>query len=195
MPPGTIGDKTMYLNYEFRLEYAQDLPQPRFLSGGLAKAPSAEGRWAADGRHGRKHDGRIPIRAVRRTVILIARSSNVGWCRALGEAHQIRMPGGLEIPIDRVRRKSTDVTRTPASAKDILIWWASPKARHHPTFRIREARRGFQAPRLVTVSRIFCSRDWSQLPSHPRRDDRRRRPATQPPGSGAGRPALLRPRP
>ena len=39
VPPGTVGDKTMYLTYEFRLEYARDLPQPRFLSGGLAEAP------------------------------------------------------------------------------------------------------------------------------------------------------------
>ena len=46
---GTIGDKTMYLNYEFRLEYARDLPQPRFVSGGLREAPiggGAMGAWA-----------------------------------------------------------------------------------------------------------------------------------------------------
>ena len=39
VPPGTIGEKTMYLNYEFRLEYARDLPQPTFLSGGLREGP------------------------------------------------------------------------------------------------------------------------------------------------------------
>jgi hypothetical protein len=43
VPRGTIGDKTMYLNYEFRLEYAKELPQPRFLSGGLAEAPIGGG--------------------------------------------------------------------------------------------------------------------------------------------------------
>jgi hypothetical protein len=39
----TIGDKTMYLNYEFRLEYARDIPQPRFVSGGLREAPIGGG--------------------------------------------------------------------------------------------------------------------------------------------------------
>ncbi len=39
VPPGTIGEKTMYLNYEFRMEYARDLPQPRFVSGGLNEGP------------------------------------------------------------------------------------------------------------------------------------------------------------
>jgi hypothetical protein len=43
VPPGTIGDKTMYLNYEFRLEYSRDLPQPRFVSGGLREAPIGGG--------------------------------------------------------------------------------------------------------------------------------------------------------
>jgi hypothetical protein len=43
VPQGTIGDKTMYLNYEFRLEYARDLPQPRFISGGLKEAPIGGG--------------------------------------------------------------------------------------------------------------------------------------------------------
>jgi hypothetical protein len=43
VPPGTIGEKTMYLNYEFRLEYARDLPQPRFVSGGLREAPIGGG--------------------------------------------------------------------------------------------------------------------------------------------------------
>jgi Domain of unknown function (DUF4139)/N-terminal domain of unknown function (DUF4140) len=43
VPQGTVGDKPMDLNYEFRLEYAKDLPQPRFLSGGLAEAPIGGG--------------------------------------------------------------------------------------------------------------------------------------------------------
>jgi hypothetical protein len=43
VPKETIGDKTMYLNYEFRLEYARDLPQPRFISGGLREAPIGGG--------------------------------------------------------------------------------------------------------------------------------------------------------
>jgi hypothetical protein len=43
LPQGTIGDKTLYLNYELRLEYARDLPQPRFLSGGLREGPIGGG--------------------------------------------------------------------------------------------------------------------------------------------------------
>ena len=43
VPQGTVGDKTMYLNYEFRLEYARDLPQPHFLSGGLREGPIVGG--------------------------------------------------------------------------------------------------------------------------------------------------------
>lgn len=43
VPQGTIGDKTIYLNYEFRLEYARDLPQPRFISGGLRESPIGGG--------------------------------------------------------------------------------------------------------------------------------------------------------
>ena len=39
VPPGTVGEKTIYLNYQFRLEYARDLPQPRFVSGGLGEQP------------------------------------------------------------------------------------------------------------------------------------------------------------
>jgi Domain of unknown function (DUF4139)/N-terminal domain of unknown function (DUF4140) len=49
VPQGTIGDKTMYLTYEFRLEYAKDLPQPRFLSGGLAEAPIGGGAMGGMG--------------------------------------------------------------------------------------------------------------------------------------------------
>jgi hypothetical protein len=47
--PGTIGDKAMYLTYEFRLEYAKDLPQPRFLSGGLGEAPIGGGAMGGMG--------------------------------------------------------------------------------------------------------------------------------------------------
>jgi len=43
VPQGTIGDKTMYLNYEFRLEYARTLPQPRFVPGGLREGPIGGG--------------------------------------------------------------------------------------------------------------------------------------------------------
>ncbi len=39
VPGNTVGDKPLSLTYEFRLEYARDLPQPRFLSGGLGEAP------------------------------------------------------------------------------------------------------------------------------------------------------------
>ncbi len=49
VPPGTIGEKTMYLNYEFRLEYARDLPQPRFVSGGLREAPIGGGAMGGMG--------------------------------------------------------------------------------------------------------------------------------------------------
>jgi hypothetical protein len=49
VPPGTVGDKTMYLNYEFRLEYARDLPQPRFVSGGLREAPIGGGAMGGMG--------------------------------------------------------------------------------------------------------------------------------------------------
>jgi hypothetical protein len=33
----------MDLNYEFRLEYARDLPRPRFDSGGLGEDPIGRG--------------------------------------------------------------------------------------------------------------------------------------------------------
>jgi uncharacterized protein (TIGR02231 family) len=47
VPRGTVGDKTMYLNYEFRLEYARDLPQPRFVSGDLREGPIGGGAMGA----------------------------------------------------------------------------------------------------------------------------------------------------
>ena len=43
VPPGTVGEKTKYIHYEFRLEYARDLPQPHFLSGGLREGPIGGG--------------------------------------------------------------------------------------------------------------------------------------------------------
>jgi uncharacterized protein (TIGR02231 family) len=43
LPPSTTGEKTVYLTYEFRLEYARDLPQPRFVSGGLREGPIGGG--------------------------------------------------------------------------------------------------------------------------------------------------------
>jgi hypothetical protein len=49
VPQGTIGDKTMYLTYEFRLEYARDLPQPRFVSGGLREGPIGGGAMGGMG--------------------------------------------------------------------------------------------------------------------------------------------------
>jgi hypothetical protein len=39
VPKETVGEKTFYLTYEFRLEYARELPQPRFLSGALIERP------------------------------------------------------------------------------------------------------------------------------------------------------------
>ena len=52
VPQGTTGDKTMYLNYEFRLEYARDLPQPHFLSGGLRERPIGGGAMGMGGMGG-----------------------------------------------------------------------------------------------------------------------------------------------
>jgi hypothetical protein len=49
VPPGTVGDKTIYLTYEFRLEYARDLPQPRFVSGGLREGPIGGGAMGGMG--------------------------------------------------------------------------------------------------------------------------------------------------
>ena len=47
VPRGTIGDKTMDLTYQFRLEYARDLPQPRSSPADCGKPPSVGERWAA----------------------------------------------------------------------------------------------------------------------------------------------------
>jgi Domain of unknown function (DUF4139)/N-terminal domain of unknown function (DUF4140) len=49
VPPGTVGEKTLYLNYEFRLEYSRDLPQLRFDSGGLREAPIGGGAMGGMG--------------------------------------------------------------------------------------------------------------------------------------------------
>jgi hypothetical protein len=49
VPPGTTGEKTMYLNYEFRLEYARDMPQPQFVSGGLREGPIGGGAMGGMG--------------------------------------------------------------------------------------------------------------------------------------------------
>jgi uncharacterized protein (TIGR02231 family) len=39
VPANTTGDKTIYVDYEFRLEYARDLPQPSFRSETLRELP------------------------------------------------------------------------------------------------------------------------------------------------------------
>ncbi len=52
LPSGTVGDKTMYMNYEFRLEYARDLPQPHFLAGGLRERPVGGGAMGMGGMGG-----------------------------------------------------------------------------------------------------------------------------------------------
>ncbi|MHC5542754.1 DUF4139 domain-containing protein, partial [Singulisphaera rosea] len=43
VPQGAIGDKMIDVNYEFRLEYARDLPPPKFLSGSLKEEPIGGG--------------------------------------------------------------------------------------------------------------------------------------------------------
>ncbi len=52
VPQGTVGDSTLYLNYEFRLEYARDLPRPHFVSGGLEEAPIGGGAMGMGGMGG-----------------------------------------------------------------------------------------------------------------------------------------------
>jgi hypothetical protein len=52
VPQATIGEKTIYLTYEFRLEYARDLPQPRFVSGGLREGPIGGGAIGMGGMGG-----------------------------------------------------------------------------------------------------------------------------------------------
>jgi hypothetical protein len=51
-PQGTIGDKTMYLNDEFHLEYTRDLPQAHFLAGGLRERPIGGGAMGMGGMGG-----------------------------------------------------------------------------------------------------------------------------------------------
>jgi Domain of unknown function (DUF4139)/N-terminal domain of unknown function (DUF4140) len=52
LPQDTIGDKTVYVNYEFRLEYSRDLPQPQLLSGGLRERPIGGGAMGMGGMGG-----------------------------------------------------------------------------------------------------------------------------------------------
>ncbi len=52
VPAETVGDKTIYLTYEFRLEYARDLPQPRFVAGGLREGPIGGGAMGMGGMGG-----------------------------------------------------------------------------------------------------------------------------------------------
>jgi hypothetical protein len=52
VPAETVGDKTIYLTYEFRLEYARDLPQPRFVAGGLREGPIGGGAMGVGGMGG-----------------------------------------------------------------------------------------------------------------------------------------------
>ncbi len=52
VPKGTVGDKTIYLNYEFRLEYARDFAPPRFVSGGLREGPIGGGAMGMGGMGG-----------------------------------------------------------------------------------------------------------------------------------------------
>jgi hypothetical protein len=49
VPKDTVGDKTIYLNYEFRLEYARDFAPPRFVSGGLREGPIGGGAMGGMG--------------------------------------------------------------------------------------------------------------------------------------------------
>ncbi len=49
IPGRTFGEKTHYLTYEFRLEYAKDLARPRFLSGGLNEDPIGGGAMGGMG--------------------------------------------------------------------------------------------------------------------------------------------------
>ena len=49
VPQGTVGEKTKYINYQFRLEYARDLPPPQFASGGLREAPIGGGAMGGMG--------------------------------------------------------------------------------------------------------------------------------------------------
>jgi hypothetical protein len=59
VPKGTVGDKTIYLNYEFRLEYARDFAPPRFVSGGLREGPIGGGAMGGMGGMGGMRSVRI----------------------------------------------------------------------------------------------------------------------------------------
>lgn len=43
VPAGAAGDRAVAVTYEFRIEYARDLPQPKFRSGGLGEGPIGGG--------------------------------------------------------------------------------------------------------------------------------------------------------
>lgn len=49
VPEGTVGERALYVNYEFRLEYARDLPPPSFVSGSLREAPIGGGAMGGMG--------------------------------------------------------------------------------------------------------------------------------------------------
>jgi hypothetical protein len=49
LPKATVGEKPMDLHYEFKMEFARDLPQPRFLSGGLGESPIGGGAMGGFG--------------------------------------------------------------------------------------------------------------------------------------------------
>jgi len=52
VPRGTVGDKTIYINYEFHLEYARDFAPPRFVAGGLREGPIGGGAMGMGGMGG-----------------------------------------------------------------------------------------------------------------------------------------------
>jgi hypothetical protein len=52
VPRGTVGDKTIYINYEFRLEYARDFAPPRFVAGGLREGSIGGGAMGMGGMGG-----------------------------------------------------------------------------------------------------------------------------------------------
>jgi uncharacterized protein (TIGR02231 family) len=52
VPRDNIGEKTIYINYEFRLEYARDFAPPRFVAGGLREGPIGGGAMGMGGMGG-----------------------------------------------------------------------------------------------------------------------------------------------
>ncbi len=49
VPAGTVGDKAQYQTYEFKVEYARDLPAPRFEAGDLREMPIGGGAMGGMG--------------------------------------------------------------------------------------------------------------------------------------------------